>query len=364
MGYDGSMETLELLGVALGLSALCGINLYLTVFAAGLAVRMGWIALAPQYEQLAVLGDPFIIAVAGIFFLFEFFADKVPWVDSVWDAVHTVIRPVGAAFLAITVLGDPSPVFDVIVGLLAGGTALTTHAIKATGRLVVNASPEPFSNIGLSLAEDGAVIGGLFLLAWNPLVGLLLVVLGLATAWFLAPRIFRLLASRLRFAWKKLTFPAETKTNLASDFRVPVDVDCALHREASGPLRVSWCLPVTSGKLSGTPANVPGWLITTQGDSRELFWAGRVFFRLRLVPLQRELSKFDYKSGFLFDKVTLYNPETQRRVEFLVDRGTARVLHPLLEEFFRPASGKSDGGSAAGMALPERKDEAAVVAAP
>jgi hypothetical protein len=341
------METLQLLGVALGLAALSGVNLYLTVFVTGLAVRMEWLALAPQYEQLAILADPVIISIAGVLFAFEFFADKVPWVDSVWDAVHTVIRPVGAALLAITVLGEPSPVFDVIVGLLAGGTALTTHTLKATGRLLVNASPEPFSNIGLSLAEDGAVLGGLFLLAWNPLVGLVLVVLGLASAWLVAPRVLRLLRSRLFFAWKKLNFPAETKTKDAASFRLPVDVDCALHREATGPVRVSWCVPVTSGKVPGAPANVRGWLVATAGDGPGLYWAGRVLFRLRLIPLLPGPTKLEYKSGFLFDLATLYNPANQQRVQVLVDRSTARSLHPLLEDFMRLLEEKSTGPAGA-----------------
>ena len=175
------MEILELLGIALGLASLAGINLYLTVFATGLAVRMQWIVLSPEFESLSILSDPIIIGISGVFFFFEFFADKVPWVDSIWDSVHTIIRPIGGAFLAILVLGDASPVFDVVVGLLGGGTALATHTVKATSRLVVNASPEPFSNIAASLAEDGLVIGGLALMAWNPIVALGVFVLAMAT---------------------------------------------------------------------------------------------------------------------------------------------------------------------------------------
>src|SRR5438094_859688 len=132
------METLQLLGVALGLATLAGINLYLTVFVTGLAIRMEWIALAPQYHQLEILSDPVIIGIAGFLYFVEFFADKVPWVDSLWDAIHTVIRPVGGAFLAIRALGTPNPVFDVVIGLLAGGAALTTHSMKAGTRLLVN----------------------------------------------------------------------------------------------------------------------------------------------------------------------------------------------------------------------------------
>src|SRR5262249_40443957 len=148
------VEKLNLLAVALGLAALAGINLYLTIFATGLAIHFHWITLALAYQSLEVLGHPAVITVAGILYFLEFFADKVPWVDSAWDTVHTVIRPIGGALLAIQVLGHPSPAYTVIVALLAGGTSLAAHTAKAATRLASNASPEPFSNIGLSLGED------------------------------------------------------------------------------------------------------------------------------------------------------------------------------------------------------------------
>src|SRR5262245_15305501 len=129
------VERLNLLAVALGLAALAGVNLYLTVFATGLAIHFHWINLAPQYQSLEVLGNPWIIGIAGVLYLLEFFADKIPWVDSIWDAVHTVIRPIGGALLAIQVLGHPSPVFTVIVALLAGGTSLITRSEEHTSEL-------------------------------------------------------------------------------------------------------------------------------------------------------------------------------------------------------------------------------------
>src|SRR3712207_3304666 len=109
------MEQLNLLGVALGLAALAGINLYLTVFATGLAINQHWITLAPQYQSLEILAHPLIITIAGVLYVLEFFADKIPWVDSAWDAVHTVIRPIGGALLAIRVLGHTNPTFDIVV---------------------------------------------------------------------------------------------------------------------------------------------------------------------------------------------------------------------------------------------------------
>src|SRR5437899_6892704 len=166
------MERLNLLAVALGLAALAGVNLYLTVFATGLAIHFHWIGLAPQYQSLEVLGNPWIITIAGVLYFLEFLADKIPWVDSIWDAVHTIIRPIGGTLLAIQVLGHPSPAFTVIVALLAGGTSLIAHTAKAATRLASNTSPEPFSNIGMSLGEDAAVICALAFFHFNPIMAL------------------------------------------------------------------------------------------------------------------------------------------------------------------------------------------------
>jgi len=159
-----------MLGMALGFATLSGINLYLTTFLAGLAIRFNWIDLADKYESLAILANPWIIGVAGVMFFIEFFADKIPWVDSSWDAVHTFIRPVGGTLLALAALGDMDPAISVIAALLGGGTSLVTHATKAGGRLLVNMSPEPVSNSIASFSEDGLVLGGLGLMAFAPAV--------------------------------------------------------------------------------------------------------------------------------------------------------------------------------------------------
>src|SRR5204862_5858433 len=135
-------------------ACLAGINLYLTVFATGLAIHFHWITLSPAYQSLEVLGDPVIITVAGVLYFLEFLADKIPWIDSAWDAVHTVIRPIGGALLAIQVLGHSRPVFAVVVGLLAGGAGLIAHTGKSAPRLTSNASPEPVSSSALTLGED------------------------------------------------------------------------------------------------------------------------------------------------------------------------------------------------------------------
>jgi hypothetical protein len=175
-GIMKGMQLMDQLGIAFGLATLAGLNLYLTVFVVGMALRFHWIELAGPYEHLAVLGNPWVLGVAFALFAIEFFADKVPWVDSTWDAVHTLIRPAGAIFLALTAMGDLDPVLMVIAALCAGSAALATHSTKASARLVLNASPEPVSNSVASVAEDGLVLGGLGLMAVAPAVALVVFV--------------------------------------------------------------------------------------------------------------------------------------------------------------------------------------------
>ena len=150
------MEAIAALGRTLGFSFAAGINLYATVAILGLASRYSWVALPEQYR---VFDNDLVIGAAIVLYLVEFVADKVPWVDSLWDAVHTVIRPVGGAVIAVTTLGDASPATEGLVALLGGTLAAGTHFTKAGTRAVANTSPEPFSNWILSLAEDAFVIG-------------------------------------------------------------------------------------------------------------------------------------------------------------------------------------------------------------
>lgn len=187
------MQTLEHLGLALGLASLAGINLYLTTLLVGVAVRFNLLHLADQYQDLAVLGHTPVLAVAGGLYLVEFVADKTPWFDSLWDAVHTLIRPVGGTVLALHTLGDLSPEAQVIAGLLAGGAALTTHSAKAGTRLLANHSPEPASNILLSLVEDIAVVGGSVLAVAFPAIAFFVFAVLLTLIWLLLPRVWRVL---------------------------------------------------------------------------------------------------------------------------------------------------------------------------
>jgi hypothetical protein len=166
------MTLLDQIGVAFGLATLAGVNLYLTVLVAGLAVRFQWLDLAASHEQLAVLGNPWVIGVAATLFIVEFCADKIPIVDSVWDSIHTLIRPVGGVLLALTTLGGLDPVLVAVAALLAGTASLSTHGAKSGARAVVNLSPEPVSNSIASVTEDGLVLGGLALIGFFPTIAL------------------------------------------------------------------------------------------------------------------------------------------------------------------------------------------------
>ena len=150
------MDVLSTLGRTLGFSFAAGVNLYATVALLGLASRYGWVSLPSQYSAF---NNEWVIGAAIFMYVVEFFADKVPYLDTAWDAVHTVIRPIGGALVAVTTLGEASPMTEALVMLLGGATAASSHLTKTSTRAVANTSPEPFSNWLLSLGEDAFVIG-------------------------------------------------------------------------------------------------------------------------------------------------------------------------------------------------------------
>ena len=189
------MDTLSLLGSAAGLGFLAGIRLYFTVFALGFAIRMGWFEPNTAMSQLNLLANTPVLLGSGFLFLTEFVADKVPWFDSIWDAVHTFIRPVGAAALGITALGNFDPSTSLLIGLVSGGVALTGHTSKAATRVAVNHSPEPFSNWALSFAEDIFVPIGLWVVVEHPLVAAFVMIAFLIVFAILARMIWKLFRS-------------------------------------------------------------------------------------------------------------------------------------------------------------------------
>ncbi|MFK7842474.1 MAG: DUF4126 domain-containing protein [Sphingorhabdus sp.] len=168
------MGIVELLGLAGSVSLISGWRLYLTVFITGLAMRLQWISLPENLQVLDALANPWVLGISALGAVAEFFADKILWLDSVWDTIHTAIRPLGGALLALAVVDAGDPVWQVIVFLLGGGAALMSHSAKAGARAIVNTSPEPVSNAVVSTGEDIATGGLLFLAFANPIVALVI----------------------------------------------------------------------------------------------------------------------------------------------------------------------------------------------
>lgn len=192
------MSPLETLGFALGTSFASGLNLYATVAAAGVFQRLGVIQLP---DSLQVLSHPLVLGVAITLFVVEFIADKIPYVDSAWDALHTFIRPPAAAILSYSAFGNVSEEWKLGAALLAGGVALTSHGAKATTRSAANTSPEPVSNWVLSIFEDGLAIFLVWIAAEHPLLTALIVAVLVVIAVLLIRKLWkfaRQLVSRLR----------------------------------------------------------------------------------------------------------------------------------------------------------------------
>lgn len=209
------MQILEQLGLGLGLASLAGLNLYLTVFLTGMLVRFDVLHLAAKYQTLEVLGHDWVLIAAGVLYVVEFFADKVPWLDSLWDSVHTFIRPVGGTILAMQALGEMPAHMEVVGALLAGGAALTTHSAKAGTRLLANHSPEPASNIALSITEDILVAAGTLIMVLKPVIALCLFTAVLIVLWLLLPRLWRVLRRSfeiIRDKWRRLFHHEDTET--------------------------------------------------------------------------------------------------------------------------------------------------------
>jgi hypothetical protein len=189
------LDAPQLLALAAALGWASGLRLYAAVFVAGVAGFMGWIDL-PQ--GLKVLQHPGVLAASGFMCAVEFFADKIPLVDTAWDMIHTVIRiPAGAA-LAAGALSADSTTMGWVAALLGGSLAATSHAAKLTTRAAVNTSPEPFSNIGVSLLEDGFVVFMLWLSAAHPVVFAFALLLTLVVAVMLMVVLFKFLRAVAR----------------------------------------------------------------------------------------------------------------------------------------------------------------------
>ncbi len=305
------MQLLEELGLALGLASLAGVNLYLTVLLTGLLVRYDWLHLAASHQNLEVFAHPVVLAVAGVLFVMEFFADKIPWVDSLWDSVHTVIRPVGGTLLGLQALGDMQPWVAVAAGLLAGTAALTTHSAKAGARLLINHSPEPFSNVAMSLTEDIAVAGGSIFVLLKPAIALGVFAAIIVILWLVFPRIWRVIRTSLWLVWNKLRMPGR---------REPISQPAALTKDADGDLlallatqaamsehEIAWTARCITGKSKGVRGLRPNLkaVLVAKHQARAAFLAVFGGLRDRLIEAPLGSASIEIESKFLSDNLII-----------------------------------------------------------
>ena len=199
---DVGLDTSHLIAIAAALGWASGLRLYAVLFLVGLAGQLGWVPLPPG---LALWSQPLVLGATGLMLVVEFFADKIPGVDSLWDTVHTVIRVPAGAALAASVLGGDDATWTLIAALMGGTLAATSHVAKATTRAAVNTSPEPFSNLGLSLFGD-ALVPAMLYLAWE-MPGWFFAALAVAVVagWVVTFVLFRFLRGLVRSAGDRIS---------------------------------------------------------------------------------------------------------------------------------------------------------------
>ncbi|MEM7147777.1 MAG: DUF4126 domain-containing protein [Verrucomicrobiota bacterium] len=331
------MDILDTLALALGFATLAGINLYLTVLVTGLAIRFDLLTLSAKYADLAVLGDNPVLIAAGLFFLLEFFADKVPWVDSLWDSVHTLVRPIGGGLLALSVLGELHPAMEVIIALLAGGTTLVAHSAKAGTRLAVNTSPEPVSNIAVSTAEDVGVVAGSFIMWQSPIAFGLICLLFLGLVLYFTPRIWGRIRNTLWLLSKKVRLPFAHRDSqnapLPDDLTDEESALLAKELDTAAPEPL-WAVPTIIGKAKqykGVPTQAFGKIIADRESPGTLFLAGKRRRKPFLIPVPITDAKCIRESRFLSEDLVIHGKNANSKLTLRFPRGRAPLVDKIIE---------------------------------
>lgn len=313
------MDALVKLSSVMGLSLTSGINLYATVAVVGLVTRYNLVqGLPPEFQAF---NNDLVIVLAIILYLCEFAADKIPVFDSIWDSIHTIIRPFGAALISITVVGKANPSLEVIAALLGASLALGTHAAKAGTRLIVNTSPEPFSNIILSVGEDIGVVGMSLLVLSHPYVSLVISLILLFLLVKFGPGLWRgvLLAFRALFVKLGAAFLGARETVL-KEF-LPDVIDEVVDGEIPKGEKVQVCLQCFARKIPGCGRNRKGYLLLSDN---QLLFAFRRFFRTRMRQWKfSELEKVKLQQRFLVDILGIKSERKFSQFVFLKNKSHA-----------------------------------------
>ncbi len=293
------MDAIARLGTLLGLSFISGVNLYATVAVVGLSIKYGLVHGLPP--ELGVLANNAVLTIAIVLYCVEFLVDKVPGLDTLWDSLHTIIRPIGGAFLALMQVGHASPVVQVITFLLGAALASAAHFSKAGTRLVVNASPEPFSNMVLSTTEDIAVFGLAYLSIKQPVLAFFVIIALLALTVAVAPTLLRAIRMLVSALWHKLKNlfrggAAWQEASSAPSMREDALLDDLLHKDET----ILWRARGYSGKIPGVPRFTH---ILLAASERSIFCLYRRRFKLRSQNIHRsDVDTIRFYPGRLFVK--------------------------------------------------------------
>jgi hypothetical protein len=309
-------DSLLLLGVTIGLGFAAGLNLYAVVLVLGLGAHLGLVHLPISLEGLAPLGHPSVVLLAGACYAAQFLADKVRWLDSGWDVVHGVIRPLGAVAVALAVVGPIGSATEIAAVALAGVIAAATHAAKSGVRLVANSVPEPLSNIALSLVEDALAIGGTWLAVHHPAVAGPAVALAVAGLLARAPSLARVAAVQ---AWAVIGLLRGALGGAPRDQRVDLPVSHAPLLAAGSP--IDFAIRCAAGGGFGMRRHDMGFLCLAGG---ELLFVTRQGHRLRGFPIDlAELEEIRLRPGPALDRLTLRSGVAHAHFLVFKDAGPA-----------------------------------------
>lgn len=252
------MGALQSLAAILGLGFASGVNLYLGALVTGLAIRFHLVTGLPQ--GLDILAHPIVLAVSGLLFLLEFFADKIPVVASIWDFIHTLIRPIGGALLALGAAGHMSPGLQVLAALAGGTLALGTHSAKMGLRLAAHVAPEPATFTAISTAEDVGTAGLLVLAYTHPIPALIILAILILAIIFMAPKLWRV----LRFMARALGGRLRSFFSRALRDEIPAWASDAIH--PFDPEQTGIAAQAFAWTLKGVPRLREGWLVGAKGE--------------------------------------------------------------------------------------------------
>ncbi|RJP24161.1 MAG: DUF4126 domain-containing protein [Candidatus Abyssobacteria bacterium SURF_5] len=338
------MEALIKLSSVMGLSLTSGVNLYATVAVVGLVSKFNMIkGLPPEFQAF---DNDAVIFLAIALYLCEFAVDKIPGFDSLWDSIHTIIRPFGAALVSLTIVGEADPSVEVLTALLGSSLALATHTAKAGTRLVVNTSPEPFSNIALSVAEDVGVVGFSLLVISHPVISLIISLILLILLVWLGPGLWRGALLVLKAIVVRL-YTIFSGAAAASPEALPDGIAELVDEEFSKGEPVRATIQGYLRKVKGCGRNRKGYMILT--DKRILF-VFRKLFRSQVKSWDlSEVEKAKLQKKLLFDILAIKSDGKFFQVIVLKNRsGLARKAHELLSG----ATGAEDSEAPAGRGEP------------